>query len=94
MASPLMIAIGLHYFTRAGDYGKGRGDDNFDAPATQDALRDFVDGGLLAKSPPGCEAEYYGTEALKVWFEALCDVRWPVQVWIVPKLETVYPPRV
>jgi len=84
MASPLMISIGLHYFTRAGDYGKGNGDNNFNTPAVQHELERFVSGGLLAKSPQGCEAEYYGTDALKVWCEALCNVRWPVQIWIVP----------
>lgn len=84
MASPLMIEIGLWYHTRAGDYGKGNGDNNFDAPAVQDALRMFVNGGLLAKSPIACDAEYYGTEALTVWVEGLRNVRWPVQKWVLP----------
>lgn len=84
MATPLMISIGLWYHCRPGDYGKGNGDDNFHAPAVQDLLRSFVDGGLLGKSPAGCDAEYFGTEALTVWVEGLCNVHWPVQKWVLP----------
>lgn len=87
MASPLMISIGLWYHCRVGDYGKGAGDRNFDAPAVQEALLDFVAAGLLARSPPGSTAEFYGTEALGVWVAGLCNVPWPVQQWIIPKRE-------
>jgi hypothetical protein len=83
MATPLKISIGLWYYCRAGDFGM-HGADNFNAPAVQEALQDFVNGGLLGKSPPGCEAKYFGTDALRVWVEALCDVRWPVQTWVIP----------
>jgi len=84
MASPLMISIGLWYHCRPGDFGKDCGDFNFNAPAVQELLQSFVDGGLLAKSPPGCEAKYYATEALGVWVDGLCNVRWPVQKWVLP----------
>lgn len=84
MASPLKINIALWYHCRAGDYGKNSHDNNFNAPAVQEALQDFVNGGLLAKSPEGCEAEYFGTEALKVWVDGLCAVPWPVQTWAIP----------
>jgi hypothetical protein len=87
MATPLKISIGLWYHCRAGDYGKDAGDHNFRAPAVQEALQDFVNGGLLAKSPQGCEAEYFATEALAVWVDGLCDVRWPVQKWVLPTEE-------
>jgi len=85
MATPLMISIGLWYWCRPGDYGKGNGDNNFDAPAVQEALRNFVNGGLLGKSPPGSEVEYFPTEALGVWVDGLCAVHWPVQQWVLPK---------
>lgn len=84
MASPLKINIALWYHCRSGDFGKHAGDNNFNAPAVQEALQDFVNGGLLGKSPAGCEAEYYATEALRVWVAGLCDVRWPVQQWVIP----------
>jgi hypothetical protein len=84
MATPLKIDIALWYHCRVGDYGKHAGDNNFHAPAVQEALQDFVNGGLLAKSPDGCSAEYYGTEALSVWVEGLCNVPWPVQKWVLP----------
>lgn len=84
MTTPLMIEIGLHYHTSAGDYGKGSGDNNWDSPIVQELIKSFVAGGLLAESPSRCEAKYYGTEALRVWVEALCTVRWPVQAWVVP----------
>jgi len=87
MASPLKINIALWYQCRPGDYGKDAGDYNFKAPAVQDALLDFVNGGLLGKNPAGCEAEFYATEALKVWVEALCSVPWPVQTWVIPNGE-------
>jgi hypothetical protein len=85
MASPLKINIGLWYYCRVGDYGQA--DNNFNAPAVQEALADFVNGGLLALSPAGSEAKYYGTEALKVWVDGLCNVRWPVQTWTIPNGE-------
>jgi hypothetical protein len=79
-----MISIGLWYYCRAGDFGKGSGDDNFRAPVVQSALQLFVDNGLLGRSPPGCEAEYFSTEALKVWVDGLCSVPWPEQKWVIP----------
>lgn len=88
MASPLMIDIAIWYHCRVGDYGKGNGDNNFDAPAVRDLLRDFVLGGLLAKSPERSEQEYYATEALHVYVRALCNVPWPVQMWVIPTTET------
>lgn len=83
--TPLVISIGLHYHCRAGDYGKGTGDENWHAPAVREALAYFVQEGLLAASPQGCEAEYYATPALRVWVDALCAVPFPVQKWVIPK---------
>lgn len=85
MATPLKINIALWYYCRPGDYGKNSHDNNFTAPAVQEALKDFVDGGLLAVSPHGSEARYYGTEALKVWVDGLCSVPWPIQQWVIPE---------
>lgn len=85
MASPLEINIALWYRCRAGDYGKGNGDDNYNAPAVQSAFKGMVDAGLLALSPAGCEATYYATPALEVYVAALCSVPLPIQQWVIPK---------
>lgn len=82
--TPLEITIALFYRCRAGDYGKDNGDNNYNAPAVQSALKGFVDTGLLALSPAGCEATYYATPALEVYVEALCSVPLPVQKWVIP----------
>lgn len=84
MATPLEISIALHYRCRPGDYGKGMGDNNWTAPAVRDTIAFFVERGLLAKSPQGCEAEYYPTDALQVYVNALCNVPLPVQQWVIP----------
>lgn len=89
MATPLKIDIALWYHCRVGDYGKGNGDNNFSAPAVQAALQDFVNGGLLERSPTGCEAEYFGTEALGVWVDGICNVPWPIQKWVLPNGDRV-----
>jgi hypothetical protein len=82
--SPLMISIALWYFCRCDDYGKGNGDNNFDAPAVKEVFQEFVTAGLLARSPERSSQEYYGTEALKVYVAALSAVPWPVQQWVIP----------
>lgn len=82
--TPLEIDIALWYRCRPGDYGKGHGDHNYGAPAVQAVLKEFVEAGLLALSPAGSEAVYYGTNALEVYVEALCAVPLPVQQWIIP----------
>jgi hypothetical protein len=87
MTSPLMISIALHYYCRAGDFGKGIGDNNFDAPAVRDAIGDMRSAGLLAASPAGCEAQYFATEGLKVYVEALKSVPFPLQQWAIPASE-------
>ena len=85
MATPLKISIALWYHCRPSDFGKGCGDNNFNAPAVQEALQDFVNAGLLRKSPAGCQQrEYYTTEGMTIWVEALCNVRWPEQQWVIP----------
>ena len=47
MATPLEISIALWYHCRVGDYGAGTGDNNFDAPAVQQALANMTSAGLL-----------------------------------------------
>lgn len=84
MATPLEINMAIWYRCRAGDYGKDNGDNNYDAPAVQSARLGFFKAGLLALSPPGSEANYYGTDALGVYIDALCSVPLPVQKWVIP----------
>ena len=79
MSTPLIINIGLHYYTRAGEFEPER----FRAPAVQEALASFVSHGLLTKldEPDTYGATYRPTDGLRVWCEALCSVSWPIQVW-------------
>lgn len=83
---PLEISIALWYYTRPGDYGRGDGDNNFDAPSVQAALQGFVDAGLLKRNDPNSDLpqHFYGTDGLRVYVEALCSVPWPVQQWVIP----------
>jgi hypothetical protein len=83
MASPLIIAMGLHYYARCDDFEPER----LHAPAVQDALSVFVAHGMLQKldEPNEYGATYVATDGLRVWCEALCSINWPVQEWIMPK---------
>lgn len=85
MASPLKIMIGLHYWTTPTEYSAD--DDNHrNSEAVIEAICDFVNGGLLKPrdKPSQYGSRYEGTDALRVWVEGLCNVRWPVQVWVIP----------
>jgi hypothetical protein len=88
MASPLQIQIGLHYYSCAGEFEPHR----FYAPAVQEALKDFVAGGLLEKldEPTEHGATYKPTDGLRTWCRALCSVNWPVRVW---QIDDPHPPR-
>jgi hypothetical protein len=79
MATPLYIDIGLHYYTRAGEFDPQR----MSAPAVKDALAAFVAHGMLERldKPDEFGATYKPTDGLTVWCEALCKVNWPVRVW-------------
>lgn len=83
--SPIEISIALWYYCRVGDYGRFNGDNNFDAPAVQSAIKGFVDKGLLIANPAPNECIYRGTDALNVYVDALCSVPLPVQRWVMPK---------
>lgn len=86
MTTPLEISIALWYYCRVGDYGKGTGDFNFDAPAVQETLQRFVDAGLLKKHEPNNDLPqfFHNTDGLRVYVEALCAVSWPEQRWVMP----------
>lgn len=87
MASPLKIMIGLHYWTTSGEYDGGD-TPHWESPAAQDALKDFVNGGLLRRTDTGRRgATYEATDALEVWVKGLCEVPWPVQKWVLPTYE-------
>lgn len=93
--TPLMITIAIHYHCRADDYGVCNGDNNFHAPAVQDALRHFVEAGLLAKQEPTVQSpvQYIATDGLKVYVERLLEVPWPVRGWIMPQTSPRWPAR-
>lgn len=81
-----MIEIALWYHCRpTRDFRDG----DLSAPAVAQALKQFCDGGLLTETYAGAVSDgvrrYQPTEALKVWVDALCSVRWPVQQWVIPK---------
>ncbi len=77
MTSPLVIKIGLHYWTSPTDYG-------FDSTAVREAHEAFVSAGLLEKlaEPNKHGAMYKPTPGLDMWVKALCSVPWPIQKWI------------
>lgn len=78
--------IGLHYWTTPTEYAE-HDEAHRTSGAVREALADFVNGGMLVKRdmPNEYGGSYEATDALRVWVEALCNVRWPVQVWVIPK---------
>lgn len=85
MASPLEIDIALWYYCRPGDWRPHNGDNNEDAPAVKEVFCKFVELGLLRRNNCGVFSNYVGTKALHVYVEALCNVPWPVQQWVIPE---------
>lgn len=84
MSTPLELDIAIWYGTRAGDYGRGNGDNNFHFPAVQEALKRFVDAGLLEPNgdcnelaPLERYAHYVQTAKMVTYLRALCAVPWP-----------------
>lgn len=77
--------IGLHYWTTPTPYSE-HDEAHRNSPAVSEAMADFVNGGLLRRShkPNDYGGEYEATDAMGVWVEALRNVPWPVQVWVVP----------
>jgi hypothetical protein len=85
MASPLAIAIGLHYWTTPTEYAAD--DENHrESPAVKEIIAEYVAAGLLVKrkTPSSYGATYEGTEGLRVYVEALCAIWWPQQIWQIP----------
>lgn len=82
MVPPLFIEIGLHYYSRAGNFDPNR----IKSPAVQEALACFVKHGLLERldQPDMYGATYKATAGLTVWCSALCSVSWPERIWVMP----------
>jgi hypothetical protein len=87
MASPLEIGIALHYWTTPTEYDGGASE-HFYSPATQEILSDFVSRGFLLHldKPNEYGGMYRATEALGIWVDALCNIPFPVQQWVIPAL--------
>ena len=85
MATPLEISIALHYYCRAGDYGRGCGDNNFHAPAVKETLSEFVTRRLLDAVPDveASDQEYRRGPALECYVEALTAIPFPTQKWSI-----------
>lgn len=89
MTSPLEIKIALHYYCHPGDYDGGEGP-HFESSAVRRMHIEFVERGLLRRvdgEPAEGEAHWTAAPALEVYVDALCAVPWPVQEWVIPKVE-------
>lgn len=78
--TPLEIQILIHYYVTGGeDYP------NQDAPAVKDAIKEFIEKGLLERNPNHLKApRYFGNHsALQPYIDALRAVPLPIQKWTV-----------
>ena len=87
--SPLEISILIHYKGHADDFNNG----DFSAPAVRDAIDKFRDttdswtvSGMLEQMSleERRDSNYKLTEKGHVFVDALCALRPPVQVWVMP----------
>lgn len=83
--TPLYIEIALWYFCRADEFPR------LGAPAVEDAIKDLLQRGLLLRLTDEASAihDYQcryvrNEEPLRLYVEALCAVRLPVQRWVMP----------
>jgi hypothetical protein len=88
MASPLMISIGLHYWTSPGDYAEND-PEHANSPAVRDCIDFMLDAGMLRPNDDTDKgrrpAKYRATDALKAWvLDGLCEVPFPERTWIIP----------
>lgn len=87
--SPLELSILIHYKGHADDFNDG----DFSAPAVRDFIDKFIDtsdswttSGMLEQIPleEGKYSTYRLTEKGHVFVDALCALRPPIQVWVMP----------
>lgn len=87
-STPLELDIALWYAirSRGGDFGDKNGDNNFNAPGVQGALKRFVEAGLLKAHEPNADLpqRYIATEGMHAFIQAICAVPWPVRSWTIP----------
>lgn len=77
--SPLEIRIALHYYAFVDDY---RGEES--RLKIDEICNDFVRRGLLRLATTDEHRRFVGTDALNLYVEALCNVPFPVQRWVIP----------
>lgn len=82
MVTPLYIEIALHYCSGA-EFPR------LDAPACMEAAKQMADADLLAYTAPHGRRMFMAGPALDAWVEALCNVPFPVQRWVIPPAEDV-----
>ena len=88
--SPLEIMIAIHYHVYPGTYSK---DDlnHARSSAVKEIKERFLKLGLLKEARKEFKekygADYEGTEGLKVWVNALCNIPKPIMLmtWIIPE---------
>lgn len=81
--TPLHIQIAIHYHVSRGPYAHGTPHGN--STATNNFTDELYRAGLLRWNEE--QQCFEGTEACKVWVNALCAVPLPVQQWVIPKSE-------
>ena len=75
--SPLDISILLHYYCSPRDVS------NINAPAVQESIEHFLEIGLLKNSKDEGVRYEANREALEVYINALCNVPFPVNKWVI-----------
>jgi len=73
--SPFEIEIAMHYYCRCGD------SPDIKVPIGPQTIKEMVDQGLLTFDPSGAGQQYFPTEKLRVYCEALQAIPLPKRVW-------------
>lgn len=93
MTSPGEIIIALHYWTTPGDYPHLS--DDLQPSYVGETVTKFLEAGLLRACQKGVTStsrlvlgqKYEATDAMRVYIDAICAVPFPIQQWVIPKVE-------
>lgn len=80
MAVPGLITLAIHYWTTPGPYAPDN-PNHANSPAVRTWHAELLRAGLIIR-----EADNYtaNNEAMRVYMDALCNVPFPVQKWVMP----------